>query len=171
MHLLQAAQVVVRFRLLDIYSQVFGLPTQDKLVVVPRMARPPGGSTKLVQVSFCILFGSPLSLTFHKMYDHLQDWHKLLYDFHDFFNKRSMRTLIRDDVLDPNMSSDQQQFLSGVQCICRLAHQHDEVKYSKIVVNIMTLASCVWWFSMVRLLMVLSSRYSLSTLGFRRYAN
>jgi hypothetical protein len=43
----------------------------------------------------------------------------------------------------------QQQFLSGIQCLNTFARHRDSMKYDKVLANIMTLAACLWWFSMV----------------------
>jgi hypothetical protein len=51
-HLLHAAQVVFRFRLLDIYARVFGFGVSDR--VVYQIVRPPGGARRLAQVRICM---------------------------------------------------------------------------------------------------------------------
>jgi len=151
-YLLHAAQVFFRFRLLDIYARVFGFGVSDR--VVQQIVRPPGGSRRLAQVRLCISL--PLqSLTFGKVYDSLQDWHQVLLNCNDLHAQRVMRKFIDDDAVAAALkiaTEEQRQFLFGIQCLCTVGKQQENMKYSKILVNIATLASCVWWFSMVCLL-------------------
>ena len=48
----------------------------------------------------------------------------------------------------PQDSPEKLQFLSGIRCLRTLGTHRDNLKFDKIRVNIMTLAACVWWYSM-----------------------
>jgi hypothetical protein len=56
-HILQAAQVIFRYRLLDIYADALGIPTYEDFAVVPRMAKPPVTVGRLDKVCVnCIMW-------------------------------------------------------------------------------------------------------------------
>jgi hypothetical protein len=48
------------------------------------------------------------------------------------------------------INEDQQRFLAGIRCLSSACHHHGNVKYSKVMLNIVALASSVWWLGMVR---------------------
>jgi hypothetical protein len=79
----------------------------------------------------------------------------VLLNFNELHTQRVMGNFLHDDAVGATVqitSEEQQQFISGIQCLCTVGKQQENMKYSKILVNITTLASCIWWFSMVRLL-------------------
>jgi hypothetical protein len=91
------------------------------------------------------------SLSICKVYEHLQDWHQLLSDFRSMYERHRIDSMIVDfPPLDPALkdSPEKLQFLSGIRCLRTLSTHQDNLKFDKIQVNIMTLATCIWWFSM-----------------------
>ena len=65
-HLVYASEVVLRFRLLDIYTEALGVSTNEKRIVMPRMERPTCGTRRMEQVrfSFTSLFSHLLLVSF-----------------------------------------------------------------------------------------------------------
>ena len=67
------------------------------------------------------------------------------------YEHHRMDTMLVDlPPLDPALkdSPERLQFLSGIRCLRTLGTHHHNLKFDKIRVNIMTLATCIWWFSM-----------------------
>jgi hypothetical protein len=146
-----------------IYMLEFSESQWNIIWLCPEWVAPPAGRQSWSKYDL-IYLTSRLSLIFHKMYKHLEDWHKVLHDFNEVFQKQALQGYLEDHHIDPTLdiSSDQRHFLSGLQCLCSLGHHHDQMVYNKVLVNIMTLVSCVWWFSMVRPFVSFLSSFSLS---------
>lgn len=155
-HLLLASRVVFRFHLLDIYSQALGLrlSPEEKPAVVPRLERPPCEGRRLELVGFFFLLylaPAPQSLIDRQIYEYLQDWHKLVFDFNALHSHHVMGSMIEDypAAVPQDVNPEQQHFLSGIKCLYTLGQHRDNMIYHKIMANIMLLVTCVWWFSMV----------------------
>lgn len=161
------SDVVFRFRLLDIYSDVLGVSRKAKRIAIPRMDQPDGATRRLEKVRSYFL-SSPHSFTFNKLYKSLQDWHQLIFDFNELYSRRLMGEILLDQPSDEHVATnpEQQQFLSGLACLSSLGHIEDGMKYSKIMANIVTLASCVWWFNSVCIVMSNPSLFSHTLVGF-----
>src|SRR5215471_6094629 len=90
------------------------------------------------------------ALNFPKVYDSLENWPKAVSDFCQLHKKASLDFTSEGLALESNsLTSIQKQFVAGIICLSAACGHGESAKYNKILVNIMVLASCLWWFGMV----------------------
>ena len=149
-HILQAAQVIFRYRLLDIYADALGIPSYHDLAVVPRMARPSVSVGRLDKV--CLNFIILCLLTASKMFDRLSDWRQPILEFQKMYHSHDhVVTTPHPDVSmnGPDSGRDHNHFLAGVQCLMKYGEFQKKKNFNKILANIMALSFCIWWMSTV----------------------
>jgi hypothetical protein len=149
-HILLAAQVIFRYRLLDIYADALGIPCYEDLAVVPRMKKPSVSVGRLDKV--CLLCIVWCVLTAIKIFDHLSDWRQPVVQFLKMYRSRDhvvTTPVPAIDVNGPELSRDRNQFLAGIHCLKKYGAFQQNKNYNKVMGNIMALSFCIWWMSIV----------------------
>lgn len=94
-------------------------------------------------------------LTLPQVYESLEDWPNIVTEFYRLHqasvSNASNSAFIAAGVAPVSgpLEGNQKQFLVGICCLAAACQLCENAKYSKILANIMVLASCLWWIRMV----------------------
>ena len=134
----EMARIVLRCRLLDILIKSVQVRPDGRPSMRPRGPTPHCLDKTMTQVS-CSSPVSSVSHFVHQVYTDLADWPKVVLTFlkvRTVWNERS------EPFVPQHLTHEQQRVITGIHCLSiALGHSSEA--------NLMTLASCLWWLSMV----------------------
>jgi len=149
--LLQIGNIVFGYRLLDVFVQLLGPSEEGEPLVVTRAPRPLSTSRRVYEASLsCTLLTLIQMLTLPKIYDSLKNWPGILTSFCNLHKQHSADHTADGMVVPSGLNGVQMQFIAGLNCLAAACRHRENVKYSKILGNVLVMACCVWWIGMVR---------------------
>jgi hypothetical protein len=141
-HLIAAAQILFRYRLLDAFADVLDVPPHKSLQRVPRTPRPVGTVERLDRVRF-LPHGKDSVTYLPQAIDSLQQWPNILTKFRKIYEAR--QHWVPTPIRPAPVTEKQSQFEIGIETL-RSMNMHQVSKdYEKVMHNMDVLVFSIWW--------------------------